>query len=125
MNILKPRDLARSKKLAATDGNMSNVEHLEDIVRQMLLASTSEIDRLIHDLKNLRGKLEKDSNRIQTEIVEYASLSQSAGQLTKMVSDSVTQIERGSGAPGNNVAELTVSLASEDANFVAPTSPKA
>jgi hypothetical protein len=124
MSILKPRESARSKKLAI-DGNTTNIERLEDIVRQMLSASTSEIDGLIHDLKNLRGKLEKDSNRIQTEIVEYASLSQSAAQLTKIVSDSVAQIERGSGAPTNNVAEQAVPLAPEDANFVAPTSPSA
>ncbi len=121
MNILKPRELARSKKLAAING--SKVEHLEDIIGQMLLASTSEIDRLIHDLKDLRGKLEKDGSRIETEIVEYASLSQSAAQLTKIVSDSVAQIERGSGAASNNVAEQAVRLAPEDGNFVVPTSP--
>jgi hypothetical protein len=99
MRFVKPRDLAGSKKPAAIDGNMPNVEHPGDVVRQMSLVSTSEIDRLIHDLENLRGKLEKDSNRIQAEIVEYASLSESAGQLTKIVSDSVTQVKSGSGDP--------------------------
>ncbi len=113
MNILKPRELARSNKPAAI--NEPNVEHLEDIVRQMLFASTSEIDRLIRDLEDLRGKLEKDGNRIETEIVEYASRSQSAAKLTKIVSDSVAQVEKGSGAPRNNVAKQAVRLAPEDA----------
>ena len=125
MSILRPRDSARTKKPAAIDGTVSNGGHLESIVRQMVLASTGEIDRLIHDLKNLRDKLEKDSNRIQTEIVEYASLSQSAGQLTKIVSNSVAQIERGSGAPSNHVAGQTAPLAPEDANFRAPSWPSA
>jgi hypothetical protein len=99
MRFMKPRDLARGGKPAAIDGNMPNVGHPGDIVRQMSLMSTNEIDRLIHDLENLRGKLEIDSNRIQAEIVEYASLSQSAGQLTKIVSDSVTHVKSGSDDP--------------------------
>jgi hypothetical protein len=123
MSTLKPRELTSSKKLAAIDGNMSNVEHLQDIVGQMLLVSTSEIDRLIRDLKGLRGKLEEGSHRIQTEIVEYVSLSQSTAQLTTIVSDSVAQIERGSGAPSNNIAEQAVALTPEDANSAAGTSP--
>jgi hypothetical protein len=115
MSILKPNELARTKKLAAI--NEPKGEHLEDIVRQMSLASTSEIDRLIRDLEDLRGKLEMDRNRIETEIVEYASLSRSAAQLTKIVSDSLTQVEKGSDAPRNNVAKQAARLAPEDANF--------
>jgi hypothetical protein len=96
MRFVKPRDPARSTKPAAINGNMPNVERLEEIVRQMSLVSTSAIDRVIHDLESLRGKLENDSVRIQADIIEYASLSQSADQLTKIISNSVTQVERGS-----------------------------
>jgi hypothetical protein len=99
MRFIKPRDPARGEKPAAIDGIRPNVGHPGDIVRQMSLVSTYEIDRLIRDLENLRGKLEKDSHRIQAEIVEYASLSESAGQLTKIVSDSVSQVKNGSGDP--------------------------
>ncbi len=113
-SILKPNELARTKKLAAI--NEPKGEHLEDIVRQMSLASTSEIDRLIRDLEDLRGKLVKDGNRIETEIVEYASLSRSAAQL-EIVSDSLAQVGKGSGAPRNNVAKQAARLAPEDANI--------
>jgi Adhesin lipoprotein len=53
---------------------------------------------LTDDLKDLSKKLENRSNRIQSDIVEYAELSQSAVQLTKIVSDSVAQVERRSGS---------------------------
>jgi len=68
------------------------------LMRQISLASTREIDRLTDDLKDLQKKLENRSNRIQNDIVEYAELSQSAVQLTKIVSDSVAQVEGRSGS---------------------------
>jgi hypothetical protein len=68
------------------------------LIRRILLSSTREIDRLTDDLKDLRKKWENRSNRIQNDIVEYAELSQSAVQLTKIVSDSVAQVERRSGS---------------------------
>jgi len=105
----------RSNKPAEIEQVVWNVENRratrqpEDIgkqaatlVRQISLASTSEIDRLTNDLTDLRKKLENRGHRIQNDIVEYAELSQSAVQLTKIVSDSVAQVERTSGAPSVN-----------------------
>ena len=54
--------------------------------------STREIDNLIGELQALRKKLQVDSDRIQRDIAEYASLSQSVMQLTKIVSDSVKKL---------------------------------
>ncbi len=126
MNILKPREMARDKKLGALNG--SNVAHPEDFVRQISLASTSEIDRLIGDLKDLRDKLENDANRIETDIAEYASLSQSAAQLTKIVSDSLAQVQKRSGTPGGDVLELAAAVAPEGArgenSLVPPPCPQ-
>jgi hypothetical protein len=64
------------------------------LVRQMSLVVDGEIDGLIGELKDLRTKLENRSSRIQNDIAEYAELSGSAAQLTKIVSDSVAQVER-------------------------------
>ena len=81
-------------------------------MRRLSLESTREVDRLIDDLKNLRGKLEDDGNRVQSAIVGYASLSQSVIQLTKIVSDSMTHVKRVSDAP---------SISTEALNSMVPT----
>jgi len=120
MSTVKPLELPRSNKPAEINEPVWNVEHQSSNVRQpedtgkqastiisqVSLASTREIDRLIDDLKTLRDKLEKDGDRIQTDIVEYASLSQSAVQLTKIVTDSVAHVKRTSGAPSVNTEVL-------------------
>jgi hypothetical protein len=67
---------------------------LSALLRQVSIDSTREIDRLIDDLKTLRGKLEDDGNRVQREIVGYVSLSQSVIQLTKIVSESMSHVKK-------------------------------
>jgi len=111
MSTAKSTELMRSNKPAEIEEVVWNVKNQrtarqpEDIgkqaatlVRQISLASTSELDRLTNDLTDLRKKLENRSRRIQNDIAEYAELSQSAVQLTRIVSDSVAQVERGSGS---------------------------
>jgi hypothetical protein len=120
MSTVKPRELPRSNKPAEIEEPVWNLERQSSTVRQpeetgkqastlisqVSLASTREIDRLIHDLKTVRDKLENDGDRIQRDIVEYASLSQSAVQLTKIVTDSVAHVRRTSGAPSVNTEVL-------------------
>ena len=107
MSTVKPRELTRS--LAAIDASISNTQHPDDfgnqastLVHQISLASIREIDRLISDLKDLRTKIENRSSRIQDDVVEFAELSRSAVQLTKIVSDSVAQVQTRSGANNSN-----------------------
>jgi dsDNA-specific endonuclease/ATPase MutS2 len=69
------------------------------LLRQVSLQSTREVDRLIDDLRRLREKLEEQGNRVQRDIVEYASLSQSVVQLTKIVSEGMTHVKRVPDAP--------------------------
>jgi hypothetical protein len=111
MSTAKSTGLLRSNKPAEIEEAIWNVEsqgtvrqpeeigkQASTLVRDISLSSTREIDRLIGDLKDLHKKLENRSTRIQNDILEYAELSQSAVQLTKIVSDSVAQIERRSGS---------------------------
>jgi len=121
MSTAKPRELARSNKSAEMGEVIWNVEDQSGTVDQsegagkqastlislVSLASTREIDRLIGDLKQLRDRLKNDGDRIQGDIVEYASLSQSAVQLTKIVTDSMTQVKGMSDTPsvGTKVAD--------------------
>lgn len=111
MNIVKSLGSIKADKMAAdTEGNIRELrdtvafrraESIDDetttsslgtLLERVSGTSTKEIDNLIGDLQVLRKKLQADSNRIQRDIAEYASLSQSVMQLTKIVSDSVKKL---------------------------------
>jgi hypothetical protein len=104
MSTLRPRELTRTKRLAATGANVSSDQNPDDasneastLVLQISLASVKEIDSLIGALKDLRTQIESRRNRIQDDIVEFAELSRSAIQVTKIVSDSVAHVQTGPG----------------------------
>lgn len=59
-------------------------------------SSCGEIDTLIGDLRVLREKLVGDGDRIERDLVEFATLNQSVIKLTEVVMDSVTHVK----APG-------------------------
>jgi hypothetical protein len=115
MSTVKPRELTR--RLAPIDTNFSNAQHPDDtgnqasaLIRQISLASIQEIDRLISDLRDLRTKIENRSSRIQDDVVEFAELSRSAVQLTKIVTDSVAQVQTSPGSNNSNSSGQTTDL---------------
>lgn len=55
--------------------------------------SCSEIDALINDLCGLREKLVTDGDRIERDVVEFATLNQSIIKLTEVIVDSVTHVK--------------------------------
>lgn len=61
--------------------------------------SKREIDNLIDELRTLREKLQADGNRVERDIVEYATLSQSVIQLTKIIAEGVTHVKKVPDAP--------------------------
>jgi hypothetical protein len=97
MSNVKSRE--RTNMVLAIDANTSDADDIgceaSTLVHRISLASVQEIDRLIGVLKDLRTKIESGCSRIQNDIVEFAELSQSTVQLTKIASDSVAQVERG------------------------------
>ena len=118
MSILKSREFARSGEQNEIEGNIRELvrqqggtihrpdvageqatNELSNLLREVSLHSTREVDRLIDDLKKLREKLETQGNRVHRDIVEYASLSQSVVQLTKIVSEGMTHVKRVPDAP--------------------------
>jgi hypothetical protein len=128
MSTFKSRELMRGGRPSEIEGNIRDLvrqqnstirqsdpvgeqatSELSSLLRQVSLQSTREVDRLIEDLKLLREKLEAQGNRVQRDIVEYASLSQSVVQLTKIVSDGMTHVKRVPDAPtiANEVLEPT------------------
>jgi hypothetical protein len=72
---------------------------LSTLLRRVSGNSAREIDNLIGELRILRDKLQADSSRVEREIVEYAALSQSVIQLTKIIAEGVTQVKKVPDAP--------------------------
>jgi hypothetical protein len=90
-NIRGLRETVVFRQTESIDGD-TTASNLGTLLERVSGTSTIEIDNLIGDLQALRKKLQADSNRIQRDIAEYASLSQSVMQLTKIVSDSVKKL---------------------------------
>jgi hypothetical protein len=72
---------------------------LSDLLRRVSANSTSEIDNLISELRLLREKLLADGDRVERDIVEYAALSQSVIEITKIITESMTQVKKLPTAP--------------------------
>ncbi len=68
---------------------------LENLTRRMSLASAREIDNLIGELQSLRQKLAANGSSLERQLAEYAGQSQSVMQLTKIISEGLTQLEKG------------------------------
>ena len=81
------------------NGEMSG-DNLGALLRRVSEASTREVESLIGELQGLRKKLEIDAERIQSDIVRYAELSQGVMQLTTIISDNVKNLAPG--APNVN-----------------------
>jgi hypothetical protein len=73
------------------DGETSATD-LGMLLRRVSEGSTREIESLIEELHGLRKKLETDGNRIQSDIVRYAELSQGVMRLTAIISDNVQRL---------------------------------
>ena len=93
------RDSAAFRQPENGDDQMS-ANNLNRLLRRMTEASTREIENLIDELHRLRKKLETDHDRIQSDVVEYAALSQGAMQLTTIIADSVKTLP---GAPASSL----------------------
>ena len=64
---------------------------IEALVQRVAGTSVQEIDGLIAELQALRALLEEEAARVQRNLAEYAHLSQSAMQSTKIIAESLAQ----------------------------------
>ena len=115
MNFVKPRGSVELEKSAEreVEGNIRELvrhdsgafrhpdgdsetaaSNLSALLRRVSGTSTVEIDNLISELRMLREKLLADGDRVERDIVEYAALSQSVIQMTKIITESMTQVKR-------------------------------
>ena len=88
------RNLLRGKKTngSATESEERNVD-LSSMISQISFQSVQEIDHLINGLQGVRQKLDYDGDRIQRDIAQYATFSQSIVDLAKIVSDGMAAIK--------------------------------
>jgi hypothetical protein len=64
---------------------------IEALVQRVAGTSVQEIDGLIAELQTLRTLLEEEAARVQRNLAEYAHLSQSAMQSTRIIAESLAQ----------------------------------
>jgi hypothetical protein len=83
------RDVAGLRRRPEHDGKVV-ADNISLLLQRVSASSVEEIDRLISELKILRERLHHEGERVQREIVEYASLSQAAMQSTKVIAESLS-----------------------------------
>jgi hypothetical protein len=93
------RDLPPQQRGGTPRRSDDNGGQASSLMERVTLESTFEIDRLIDDLNKLRQRLEDEGNRLQRDLADHSSFSQSVIQLTNIVSDSMAQVKMVSDAP--------------------------
>ena len=75
----------------APENDSELVAHnISTLLERVAGTSVQEVDRLIGELQQLRELLQQEGARVQREITEYAHLSQSAMQSTKIIAESLS-----------------------------------
>ena len=112
----KPADLGQPATEAAVEGEIREfvrrdapslrrspemdselvANNISTLLQRVAGSSVQEIDRLITELQTLRDMLQEEGARVQREITEYAHLSQSAMQSTKIIAESLGKWKGGS-----------------------------
>ena len=93
---LVSRDVAEPRRQIANGDSESVINNLGLLLQRVSLNSVNEIDELISELKILRDQLQHDGDRMARDILGYASLSQTAMQSTKILTESLTNRKNGS-----------------------------
>ena len=84
------RDGAVLRRAPDSDGELV-ANNIGVLLQRVSGSSVHEIDRLISELQSLRELLQSEGTRVQREIAEYAHLSQSAMESTKIIAESLAQ----------------------------------
>ena len=127
------------REVVTTPGRQPDTEsdlvanNLNSLLQRATGTSVQEIDRMITELQMLRDRLPSETARVQSEIVEYATLTQAALHSTKIIGESLTQLKKARrGRPTESLRPLTIEpnsvsvLASESTNsWRPPRSPTA
>ena len=84
------RDVATLRRTPEAESE-AVANNIGTLLQRVAGSSVQEIDRLTSELQTLREMLQNEGARVQREITEYAHLSQSAMQSTKIISESLAK----------------------------------
>jgi hypothetical protein len=87
------RDIATVRRNPESESAIVT-NNLGSLLQRIAGPSVREIDRLIVELQTLRDLLQNEGARVQREIEQYATLSQTAVQSTKIITESLTHWKR-------------------------------
>ncbi len=90
-------DFAPRRRPAASEPDLTG--HVGTLMRRVADSSLQDIDNLIARLQRRREQLLAESDRVQREIIEYAKLSQTTMQSTKIISESLAHFNKVPDAP--------------------------
>ena len=93
------RDVATSLRRQPESDSEVVATNIGALLQRVAGTSVQEIEKLISELQTLRDMLQTEAQRVQREIVEYATLSQAAMQSTKIIAESLTQWKKVPDAP--------------------------
>ena len=88
------RDALRARGPRLSDVNRETNNDYSSLVSGISVRSVQEIDHLIDGLQGLREKLNNDGDQLHRQITQYAAFSQSVIELTKIVSDGMTSVDK-------------------------------
>ena len=88
------RDVATPRQSPEADSEVV-ANGISTLLQRVTGSSVAEIDRLRSELHNLRELLRSEGARVQREITEYARLSESTMQSTKIISESLVKWKNG------------------------------
>jgi hypothetical protein len=84
------RDGGQALRRAPESDSELVAHNISTLLQRVAGTSVQEVDRLIAELQQLRELLHQEGARVQREITEYAHLSQSAMQSTKIIAESLS-----------------------------------
>ena len=84
---------AKNGRPALADESEKVTNNLGVTLERVSTLSLSGIDELVAELQTLRERLAYEGERVQRELAEYAFLSQSSIQSTKVVAESLEQFK--------------------------------
>src|SRR5262245_22045535 len=90
-------DLLRARKARLPDVTKDAGNDYSGLVSGISVRSIQEIDHLIAGLQGLREKLNSDGDRLHRDIAQHAAFSQAVVDLTKIVSDGMTSMNKSGG----------------------------
>jgi hypothetical protein len=88
------RDGPNLRRAPDSDGELV-AANITTLLQRVAGSSVQEIDRLIAELQTLRNLLHTEGARVQREITEYAHLSHSAMQSTRIIAESLSSWKHG------------------------------